>query len=220
MTALAGKKCDFYLTAGASVPITANEPMQDISASVPGALARTVYQVTNPVKRYFDLATPLVIQISLNSGGSWATANPDNVDPMLISFVAQQQAAPPAQFRVLSGNYLPWGRVAGGHEWTVTPQIALVDSTEFMQTSKHHTAIPLSDGTVQVKRFYLDDSVRSVLGGKMIAVLFVDASAQPAGPRWEGAVMLKSDAIKVPVAGVEEEDLTLQIDGDIYYLST
>ena len=66
MAALAGKKADFYVTAGASVPMT-NEAMTDITASgAPPFGARTTYAVTNAVKRYFDPATALVIQQSLD----------------------------------------------------------------------------------------------------------------------------------------------------------
>src|ERR1700720_1864027 len=100
--------------------------MSDVSANfggAPGAGARTVYAVTNPVRRYFDPATPLVIQQSLDSGGTWNAVVPDVVDAGTITFFVARQAAPLAQLRVLSGNYLPWVRVAGGYEWAATPAV-------------------------------------------------------------------------------------------------
>lgn len=222
MTALAGRRADFYVTAGASVAFPANDPMSDVSANfggAPGAGARTVYAVTNAVRRYFDPATPLVIQQSLDSGGTWNTVMPDVVDAGTITFVVPRQAAPLAQLRVLSGNYLPWARVAGGYEWAATPAVQLLDATEFGMTSRKHVANQIGEGTIAVKRFWYDDSLRSLLGGRMVAVLWLNAAAQPVGPRYEGYVMLKSDSLKVSIAGLVTEDPTFEIDGDLVYLA-
>ncbi len=216
MAALAGKKCDFYVTAGASVPMT-NEAMTDIAAA--GYPARTTYAVTNAVKRYFDPATALVIQQSLDSGGSWNPVTPDLVQAGLIQFVTPRQLSPLAQLRVSSGSYLPYARVGGGHEWGLNPAVAILESTEFMQTSKHHVSTSTDEGTFAVKRYWLDDTMRAVLGGRMVVIAFLDATTQPAGPRYEFLAMLKDAPHKQPVVGLIEEDLNFEIDGDVSFLA-
>ena len=141
------------------------------------------------------------------------------IEASYIQFVTPRQLSPLAQLRVSSGNYLPYARVGGGHEWNFNPAIAFFESTEFGATSKKHVSSQIGGGTAVVKRWWLDDSMRSVLGGRMVGVFFVDATTQPAGPRYECFVMLKAVPHKVPVAGLEEEDLDFEIDGDVTYLA-
>lgn len=220
MTASAGKKSDVYITAGASVSMP-TEAMSDIGGNFgggAGALARTVYAVTNAVKRYFDPNTAIVFQRSLDSGGTWNAVTPDVVGVSYIQFVAQQQAAPLAQFRVLSGNYLPYSRMGGGYEWDLNPVIDITEHSEFGQTSKHHLA-GQSGGTVALKRWWMDDSMRSVLGGLMVVVLYVDATSQPAAPRWECLAILNADGLKAATKGAVEEDLTFEIQSTIAFMT-
>lgn len=218
MTATAGRKADFYVTSGAPVAFPANDPMSDISANSPGALARTVYANSAPARRYFDPTVAPTFQISLNSGTSWNPVTPDNLDAGLISFIAQQQASPAAMFRIASGNYLPYSRVGGGHEWDLNPLIDIFDVTEFGQTSKHHIT-GQAGGTVSVKRWYMDDTLRSVLGNLIVVVLYTDATAQPSAPRYEFYARLRADALKVVTRQAEEEDLTFEIQSDVTFLS-
>lgn len=221
MTASAGKKSDIYVTAGVSVAMPL-EAMSDISANLgggAGAPVRTVYQVTNAVKRYFDFNAPLLFDRSLNSGGSWAPVVPDVVGSSFIQFAASQQAAPAAMFRVNTGNYIPYARIGGGHEWDLTPQIDIFEVSEFTQTSKHHL-VGQDGGSVALKRWWMDDSMRSVLGGKMIIALYVDAvTAPPGGPRFECFAILRADSLKSAIKGAVEEDLNLEIQSDVYFLS-
>jgi hypothetical protein len=211
-----GKLSDVYVTAGAAVSMP-TEPMSDISAS--GFAVRTTYAVTNAVKRYFDPATPLVIQQSLDSGGTWNAVTPDLIAAGFVQFVTPRQAAPLAQIRVLSGKYLPYVKIIGGKEWDLTNDMAMVDSTVFGQNSHNFVAVALSDGTASVKRFWQDDSLRSLMGNLMVLVLYIDATTQPAGPRYEMLALLKGDAIKQQVASLEEEDLTFAINGYSAFLA-
>src|SRR6266702_6712033 len=106
MAASTGRKADIYVASGAGVAYGV-EAMSDVSANVPGAGLRTVYAVTAAAHRYFDPTNQPQFQISLNSGGSWAATTPDRVDAGSIFFLASQQAAPAAMFRINStGNYL------------------------------------------------------------------------------------------------------------------
>jgi hypothetical protein len=221
MTALAGRKADFYVTSGAPIALT-DEPMSDVTANFlqfPAQLARTVYAMTNGVKRYMDVATAPVFQRSLDSGSTWPAVTPDIVEAGHIRFLASQQAAPAAQFRVHSGNYLPYARVGGGHEWGATPAQDIKDTTEFGATSRTHTVLQLQGGPVTVKRYYLDDSIRSLLGSLFVIVLWIDDTSQPAGPRYEAFARLRSDAIKVPTTDVESEDLTFELQSVLTYFS-
>lgn len=220
MTASAGKKSDVYVTAGASVSMPL-EAMSDISANFGGGagnLVRTIYSVTNNVKRYFDPASPLTFDISLNSGGAWTPVVPDIVGASYIQFFASQQAAPAAMFRVNTGKYLPYSRMGGGHEWDLNPVIDIFEVSEFMQNSKHHI-VGQDGGTIALKRWWLDDSMRSVLGGRMVVSLYVDATSQPTGPRFECLAILSADGLKSAVKGAVEEDLQFEIQSDVCFLS-
>jgi hypothetical protein len=220
MTTLAGKRADIYVSSGASVSMPL-EAMSDISANYPAnpaTLARTIYQVTAQAKRYYDTSSVLTFDISLNSGGAWNPVVPDFQDAGLIRFTAQQQAAPAAMFRVNTGKYLPYSRMGGGHEWGSGPVIALLDVTEFGQTSKHHI-VGQTSGTITLKRWWLDDTMRAVLGNLLVLVLYVDATAQPAAPRYEMLARLKTDSIKVAAAQAITEDLTFEIQSAVTFLS-
>jgi hypothetical protein len=218
VAAFAGKKADFYLTSGASVSMPL-EAMSDVSALY-GAAVRTIYAQTNAVKRYFDPTSPLTFDISLNSGGAWNPVVPDFVRAGTIAFIASQQAAPAAMFRVNTGQYLPYSRVGGGHEWEMNPNTLILDATEFGMTSKRHVA-SVTSGTIKLKRWWLEDSLRSVMvvGARVAVILYVDATAQPASPRYECLALMKTDAIKVAVKAQIQEDLQLEIQSDVSYLS-
>jgi len=210
MATVKGKLSDVYVTSGASVSMP-TEPMSDIAAS--GFAARTTYAVTNAVKRYFDPATPLVIQQSLDSGATWNAVTPSLVAAGYVQFTTARQLSPLAMIRVLSGNYLPYAKVIGGHEWDLTTDVAVLDSTVFGQNSHNYTSVLLSDGVATVKRFWQDDSLRSLMGNLMVLILYIDATTQPAGPRYEMLALLKADPIKQAVAALEEEDLTFAVNG-------
>lgn len=219
MTALAGKKADIYLTSGAAVSMPL-EAMSDVSTAF-GGLARTVYAVTNNVKRYFDPTSTLTFDISLNSGGSWNPVTPDFVRASSIAFIAQQQAAPAAMFRVNTGKYLPYARMGGGHEWEMTPTNPLIDVTEFGMTSKKHLATSVDEGTVTLRRWYADDTMRALISGSILAlILYTDATAQPGAPRYDLLARLKQDSIKAAVTNAIEEDLTFEIQSDVTYASS
>lgn len=218
MTAFVGKKSDIYITSGASVAYPANDPLSDVSANVPGALVRTVYQVTATARRYFDTIAVPAFQRSLDSGATWNAVTPDFVDAGTIRFIASQQAAPAAQFRVSSGNYLPYARVGGGNEWGVTAAIDIYDATEFMNTSKHHV-VGVDATTIQLKRFWLDDSVRSLIGTKFVLILFIDATTQPTGPRYEVLATMKDDQIKTPVKGTIDEAINFESETELILFS-
>lgn len=218
MTALVGKKSDIYITSGAAVAYPANDPMTDISANVPLAAARTCYSVTAAARRYADPNQAIVYQISLNSGGSWATTVPDIITPGFIQYNASQQSAPAAMFRVLSGFYLPFSRVGGGNEWSLSPSMDIYDATEFMQTSKHHVT-GLTAYAVNLKRFWLDDSVRALNGSQFVLILYIDATSQPAGPRYELRATMKGDQVKTPVHGTIDESIDFDAEGDAALLS-
>lgn len=219
MTALAGKRADFYITSGAPVAYSAGEAMSDVSALVPGAAVRTIYSVTNAVKRYFDPAAALTFERSLNSGGAWSGVVPDYVGAGVIRFNASQQSSPAAMFRVASGNYLPYARVGGGHEWDLNPVGLILEVSEFGNTSKRHLAPPVSEGTVTLKRWYYDDTMRALLGGLLVVVLYVNASAQPAAPRYECLARMRSDSVKTAIANAIGEDLTFEVESEVQYVS-
>jgi hypothetical protein len=212
MTASAGKRSDVYVTAGAGVAFATEAMTLDA--------ARLVYTVTNPVKRYWDPNTPIVFEESLNSGGAWNTVTPDTVQLVggKCIFTTPRQLSPLAMGRV-TGKYLPYSRMGGGHEYEIHPTIDILEATEFMQNSHRHV-VAQDGGTVVLKRWYLDDSMRSVLGSMMALVLYVDATSQPAGPRYEMFAMLKADGLKVAVKAVEEEDLSFEIQSDVFFSLT
>lgn len=218
MATSAGKRADVYVTAGAPVAMPL-EAMSDISASVPGAAVRTVYAVTNNIKRYFDRSAALAFDISLNSGVNWNPVVPDVVDAGFIRFNASQQAAPAAMFRVNSGNYLPYSRMGGGHEWEITPVLDLAESTEFMQNSKTRTATLIS-GSVTLDRYWLDDTMRSRFGALLVIILYIDASTQPTGPRYELLARMKADALKAAVQGLVEEQISFEYETEPSFRSS
>src|SRR5260370_32861860 len=176
MTALAGKKAGFYLTTNAASVAFVQEAMTDVSANrfvgypAPAVVLRSIYTITNSVKRYWDPTVALTTEESLDSGASWHAVTPDSIEYAGGRFVfnASRQAAPAAMYRV-SGSYMPWANAGGGHEWAAAPTVLILESTEFPATSKTHTVSPLNEGVVQIKRWWLDDTMRAqmIAGAQM-----------------------------------------------------
>lgn len=229
MTAMAGKRAGFYLTNNTASVAFAQEAMTDVSANrfvgfpTPAVVLRSIYQITNSAKRFWDPTVALTMEESLDSAVSWHAVVPDSVESAGGRFVfnASRQAAPAAMYRV-SGSYMPWANAGGGHEWAAAPQIEVLESTEFPATSKTHTVNPLNSGSVQVKRWWLDDTMRAqmVAGAQMALVLWLDATAQPAGPRWEAFARLKASAVKIAVGALHTEDLTFELQSQLTFISS
>jgi len=209
VAALQGLHADVFVTSTPGVAVT-DEAMSDISANVPGQLVRTCYAVTNAVKRYFDPTAVNTFTISLDSGTTWNPVTPDHVEAGFIRFNASQQAAPAAQFRFHSGNYLPYAHMAGSNEWTLTPSVAMADITEFGALAKTYKTT-LQDASVSVKKFWVDDTLRATMGNLLILALYVNAAGQPAGPRYECLAFLKDEQLKAAVAGIIDNTLNFQV---------
>lgn len=207
MATLQGLHADFFVTSGAAVAIAADTAMTDISANVPGQPVRTCYANSVAAQRYFDLATPLVVQTSPD-GVTWTT---DTNHFQEAGFVRWASSLPVGeQVRILSGKYLPYAHLGGSHEWTLTPSVALIDITEFGDVAKKYQSA-MMDATASCKHFWIDDTMRSTMGNLMVLALFVHGTSAPAGPRYECLAFLKDDGIKVSAAGVIEEALNFQI---------
>jgi len=96
--------------------------------------------------------------------------------------------------------------------------VLILEASEFGQTSHNHVGVPLAEGTAQIKRWWYDDSLRSVLGNLMVLALYLDATSQPAGPRVEVLALLKADALKAAIAALVTEDTTFELQSTTQFL--
>lgn len=210
MAALQGRHADVFVTSTPNVAVTANTLYTDISANVGGSgaaneyAAGTCWASSIAAQRYLDPTAAVQMQTSTD-GVTWNNATPDHFE---VGFVRFNVAV--THVRISSGFYLPYAHMAGSSEWTLTPSVAMVDVTEFGMTAKQYKTT-LQDATVSIKKFWVDDTLRATMGNMLILALYVNAAAQPAGPRYECLAFLKDEQIKAGIASVIDATLNFQV---------
>lgn len=209
MAALQGYHADVFITSTPSVGVTADTVYNDISANVPGQAALTCWATSLPAQRYLDPSVAATFQTSPD-GTTWSSATPDHIEAGFIRWNTPLAAG--SHVRIVSGNYFPYAHMGGSNEWTMTPSIVMHDVTEFGNAAKQYKT-GLLDTTVSVKRFWFDHTLTDALTGGtlLILALYVNASGQPAGPRYECMAYIKDDAVKSAVAGIIEESVNFQV---------
>lgn len=207
MSALAGTSADVYITSGVSVAIS-NLVLTDSGD-------HTNY-TTPALERYLDDSVVYEVDTSPD-GTTWTPAATTAYTIQYVGGVVTFTSANAAgtQVRLHTGAYVPVSQCGQAHEWTLDPQVALVDTTSFGQTWKQFTPV-MKDATIKISRYWLDSFFLTNMGDKLVVALYTD---QPNNKRFACFAFLKQDSVKNLLAGVMEEDLSFTASGPVFFLT-
>lgn len=167
-------------------------------------------------KRYWDRTATFTVQTAPD-GSTWTTVT----SGFTIRFVTGQvlftnavTGATPS-CRILSGAYLPFSTFANMKQWEATPGLDLYDSSTFGSQWKQYTP-GLLGADLKLDQFYTDLTFANQITSNTAFVVSC-LTGRNATERYEGFAYLKSDDVKVPVNGLEEESLTYTVTGQFYF---
>lgn len=168
-------------------------------------------------KRYWDRTVAFVVQTAPD-GVTWSTASPSTYTIRYVTgqvFFASPVTGATPSCRIHSGAYLPFSTFANMKQWEATPGADLYDSSTF--GSQWKTYVPgLLGADLKLDQFYTDLTFANQITSNTAFVVSC-LTGRNATERYEGFAYLKSDDVKVPVNGLEEESLTYTVTGQFYF---
>jgi len=175
-----------------------------------------IYTISDAAKRYWDKAVAVVVERSTDSGVTWTTVpaseyTVQHVGGKIIFAVAQ---AVGTLIRV-DGAYLPISQLGEAKEWTLDADAKIIDATKFGDTWEVKV-VGQRSATVKLGRWWMDGFFLSQITNPLVVVLYIDATA---GTRYEGYARLKADSVKTAANALVEEDLNLEVDGELIYVA-
>jgi hypothetical protein len=177
---------------------------------------------TSSTQRYWDPSqlANFVVQTSTNGGSSWTTLTAAQYT--INKFVSGQvflTAGPlsgtPA-VRMATVYYFPYSVYGVGKEWSLSTDAAMVDVSTFGSPWKGQIATQRF-WSCKITGFWQDNTFLALQGNLMVVVLYTNSANLN---RYEAFGWVKSDAVKDAVAGVVDEDLTIEGTGTMYYMTT
>jgi len=170
-------------------------------------------------RRYWDRTANFTVQTSTDGGSTWSTAAAGTYTIRYVTgqvVLATALTGTPA-CQILSGAYLPFSTFASMKQWEATPQLDLYDASTFGSPWK--TYVPgMLGADIKLEQFYTDLTFINQITANTAFVVSC-LTGRNATERFEGFARLKSDDLKVPVNGLEEESLSYTIDGQWYYFA-
>lgn len=203
-TAISGTLADLYMAGGSPLAFSA-EAMTDSGDHI-------IYSITNAAKRYWDDATAPTIEISTDSGATWATASPNTYTVQYVGGLVTFGSSNSAREVRATGNYLAASQVGNAYNWEVTPTRKELPATVFGDTWEE-TVMGLLSATAKASRYFIDGSFQELLASRFILILYPDFGADI---RFEAYAWLTTTPLKVSVSSTVDEELTWKIDGTLY----
>lgn len=184
--------------------------MTDISGN------RTKYRISNASKRYWDKATPVVVQQSTDGGATWSTVPATDYTVAYVGGEVTFTTARPsgAQIRV-SGAYYNVTQVGGFFEWSLDIERQVEDATTFESNGWSEGLPTLLSASGSASRYWAtSNEFFSLLGQEVILVLYVDKTSNK---RYEGYFRITTQSVETAVDSLIEESLDFQLTGELYY---
>lgn len=174
-------------------------------------------------KRYWDNEAVFTFESSPD-GTTWSAATPANVQYIggIITFASAIVGATPSA-RVASGAYLPWAALAQISEWDYELSRNIMEDTTMStdgNPTRWRTYTPgLLGATSKLSRFQVNGGLSGELTSDSLLVLsgVLDLTT---GIRMESFAKLQKQGLKIPLDGLETEDLDLQNVGPVYFLAS
>lgn len=204
---LTGRKANIKVTSSVGVASTAEAATRSTGA---GADTGKVV-ITNTARRHLDPDfTPV---LKLNSTAVSSTAY--TLKGVTGTF-QWNTGDPPAGTYTASVEYLTASSLGQAREWTLTPEIDMFDTTVFGSSGWKRFQPNLAGATATVGRFWADPTFLDALTleGRFVTEFIISSTANW---RYEAYCWVASDQINTSVDALVTENLTLNIDGQLYF---
>lgn len=215
-TAIPGYSGSILITSTPNVALT-NEVLTDSGD-------HTTFNEATASKRYWDRTAAFTVQTTTNGGSTWSTAaaNTYTIRYVTGQVVLNSALTGTPGCRISVGAYLPYSTFGQMKLWEAVLADDMLDNTSFSGFGGSHfkTYQPaLSGADFKADQFYVDSTFFSILN---LGTLFVFSgnTGRTAGERYEGYARLKGDDIKTAVNALIEENLTMVLDGQLYYFAS
>jgi hypothetical protein len=179
-------------------------------------VAKTVYHITDPAKRFWDPASAVVVKYNAGAVTDYASIQ--------YPGGAVTWAVTPGNSAVTcSGKYLAVAAVGEVKGFTLDIAQEFVDTTTLGDTMRENTPV-FRGATVTVDRFYVDSTyfteMTTAARIRCGFDLFVnyDAGTPANDLRYTGYGVIASKSISTPVDGIIDEPLTITVIDGPYYM--
>jgi len=168
-------------------------------------------------------ASPNVSVTNPQNGQAWTTLaagySVQWVGAVVVLASALLGVGASVRFFTGGGGYFPYSQLGDGHEWEITIDTAIADTTTFGSVWRTQLQTILSS-TGKFSKFWNDATFMNLMTNLMVFSLFIDGSSAPtSGPRYEGYGYIKQDQDKVAVSATVDEDVSFEITGPLYYIN-
>ena len=211
MTTYAGYKADIRVASGTSVAFT-----DEAMTCVDGSPDYKIWQINTSTKRMWDKAVSIVLEA--NDGGGW--------DPVSSADYDVQHCGGRITFHTglnrsgwtvrVDGNYIPISYLGEAKGWTCDIKRKMVDVAAFGE--EWDVKAPLTIGaTVKLSRWWVDGWFLTMVdAAQPLLVVILYENDTVTYPRYEGFGYLTGSAANAVRDGILEEDLDVEIDGELY----
>lgn len=172
------------------------------------------YAINDQAKRYWDRSVSISVERSTD-GIVWNTVSDTEYTVQFVGgkVIFQSAQAPGILIRV-DGNYLPYSQLGDAKEWSLEVEAEMADITAFGDGWKNQMTLQRK-ASATLAKWWLDAFFLDQLDRLLVLVLDVDSSS---GKRYEAYARFSKDSVKLAVSGMVEEELTLEMDGELYYV--
>ncbi len=214
MTALAGYKANVYFSTGVSTPFT-NMSMTDAGDHM-------TFTASVSAQRYLDPNQPLTVQTAPD-GVTWTTVTTGFTVQYcggVIVFASPVAGGTPS-CRISAGNYLVFSQAGQAFSIDVQTTINKLDNTTFASAQANNGFITQQAGlgghTWKLSNWHIDNFFFSQAGNLVLISAYTGANANQ---RLEGYGLLTGDNIKIDIKALNQEDLTVDGSGPIYWIAS
>lgn len=192
------------------VPVAfTNLPTTDVS---PAGALRTVYQITDTTKRFWDDAVAPTVQTSPD-GTTWTAATGYAVQYLGGKVIFPTSLALGTQIRISAGTAYPMASFANFTMWELSGEVEMLEDTTIDNPNGVKTYTPgLFDGTCSVEGWHTDSYFYDKLSARAVAVV----SLQTTGAQYDCYALVSKVSPKVEAGALQAQSREFQIKGSVY----
>lgn len=204
---LGGRKANIKITGSVGVASTGEAATR--STGLGADTGKVV--ITNTARQHLDPDFTPVLKL----GGTPVSSTNYNLQGVTGTF-QWKTGDPSTGTYTASIEYLTATTLAQAREWTLNTELQMFDTTVFGSSGWKTFQPNLGSATATVGRFWSDPSFFDVLTlqSRLVVEFIVNSSAND---RYEAYAFVQTDGVSTPVDALVTENITLSIDGKLYY---
>jgi hypothetical protein len=199
MALLVGNVGAIYKTYGTSTTFT------DEATTANGD--KTRYTISDSAKRYWDDSSAIVVKKN-------TVVQTTGFHIEYPGGVVVFDSALTSEVITVSGKYFTVEQCAGFFNWKLDPKNELKDVTVFGDTWKKQE-VTLKGWSASAEGYWADETYLTLLGTKVILVLYVDSGASLR--RYEGYILNSGSSINAANDDVVKQSVSFEGSGELYY---